>query len=301
MSAVPAETQPTAAPDAGPVPVPAAKSPAKPKPTKVKPSATVATADSSKKRLFAPNADFEPTKKTPYALKSITLLSERSQRVFESTSLPMQINFYGLDQTMVLRYASNDRAKKQLLAIEDLLTARFNEIEKEMHAERERLKVLTANVGTQIAKYYTHNEAIEIKVFSPSYGRYIELIQRMDECINYLDGLWMSRVISNAERTASLLRWQNRLIRFHREVLNLKNRLLAYVSKLEQMTDDEIKLDEGLDLSVPSKGRPGSQPKKKKVGKNGKVVRIEGAELNGVKTIAEAAQATETPATALNS
>lgn len=241
--------------------------------------------------------DFVPWAQSPYEELTITLMSEDAKRLFLSTLNSAQRSFYAFGVTMPNRFKPNPKAEKQLYVVNDMIGKTFTEIEEEISAELERLKSLRSNIGTRRVDTYTNTNPIVLKNYSQSYGRFLDLIRNMDLILRDMDGLWLSRAVTDKDRSQCISRWRNRLMKFNREAQNLKNRLINYADKVGLTDDDgnevEVSFDNGASGSKAGTGKTAA--KRKPVRKNGKVVKIDGSALvqDTAKADAPAAAVTE--------
>lgn len=241
----------------------------------------------ARRRSYASSQDlskeeFVPKSKSAYIEMRLNLVTESSQKVYEATKEPAQISFYIFDVLLVIRFNDSPTSQKQYNLVSAEIEKRFTEIEGELDKELARLKVLADNLGVDRAECYTNENPNTVRIYSASFGRYLDLLSKMDLICRDMDGLWLSRAVSNVERNNCMIRWRNRLIRFNREVYNLRTLVSSYADKVARLgagsNSDDIVMD-FKENTVKLKGEK-KAAKRKAERKNGKVVKIDGGALN---------------------
>lgn len=182
---------------------------AKPKQTKLKPK--------RKKN----DMTWSPSASHPRGKKKIELQSEYAKRVFEDGYERTTHSLYELE--VMLRVLS--LSEKETDIVEKRVNERFAETESDLEQEIEQMQTLVDQQkqrGNIIEiDGYTKPYVGEAIFYSPQSGRYLKLIQRMDNLMGLIDQLWMLNVLNPKQRFNGTIGWQRRLMEFGRELQKL--------------------------------------------------------------------------------
>lgn len=102
---------------------------------------------------------------------------------------------------------SMDEAEKAVQALGTSMDA----IENELNLEFERLRVFAERAGyTELpAKDYGKAEKVEVRSYTPAAGRWLRLIQRLDDLFWQVDYLWLDGSMNYKHRWELIFRWRN--------------------------------------------------------------------------------------------
>lgn len=176
--------------------------------------------------------DFVFKPKTAHAVwkRPIALQSHSAQKVYEGCWQAVQDTFFYMD--VILGWQA-DLGNEALSALFDVLEKRFEELERDMETETKRLRHISESIGSRTTVAYENVFKASLSVYSPSAGRYAELVEKMDEMIGWLDSLWFAGRISPKDRITACRNWTVRMRRFNREAHQVAIRARACVQRRE--------------------------------------------------------------------
>lgn len=214
---------------------------------------------------------FEPNAKHPCFVIPLDVKTEAAHRVFMSTYDATQKALYHV----YCIFPIQSRAEPEKAnAVIDTVEERFGQIEKELDDELARLQVLAKTDGAAMANRYFNEERNEVVVMTRGMGRFIGLIQKMDQIVRHIDALWFSTRMNEKDRNNRMMEWRNKITRFHRFLsqVHLRAQNAAHRHDMEgagesQAAGDQIVLaddsdDVGAGQRSPRKRKPGVAARK---------------------------------------
>jgi hypothetical protein len=171
---------------------------------------------------------FKPRTAHAVLKRKLELKSHSGQKVYEGCWHSIQDTFFYMD---VILGWQGDLGDESLGALFEVLEKRFEEIEKDLDNETRRLRHIFESIGGHADVDYESVLSTELSVYSPSAGRYAEMIVRMDEMISWIDRLWFTGRVTPRERIATCRAWTVRLRRFNREAYQTRVRAMACVGR----------------------------------------------------------------------
>lgn len=155
-----------------------------------------------------------------------------------------RVAFALLNADAILRYKVNEEAVDQLEeTIEQLLLP----VNTDINNAIERNNVLMNENQITLVPEYTNPRSFDVRVRSPQFLSYIQIVTNLDTLMIQLDSLWFNRVVSNKKRSEETYQWQrrlaklsNRIIHFERQVrLTEQKNTKQEESVASQQTEEE--------------------------------------------------------------
>lgn len=176
--------------------------------------------------------DFVFKPKTAHAVwkRPITMQSHTAQKIYEGCWQSIQETFFYLD---VILGWQGDLGDESLAALFEVLDKRFEEYEREIEAETKRLRQICESIGSRTTVNYENVSKTQLQVYSPSAGRYAELIEKVDEMVAWLDSLWFTGRVRPKDRIATCRSWTTRMRKLNREAYQIRVRATACVQRRE--------------------------------------------------------------------
>jgi hypothetical protein len=202
-----------------------------------------AAAGTGRRRQLYKDFVFKPRSSHAVWKRPITLQSHTAQKVYEGCWQSIQETFFYLD---VILGWQGDLADEALASLFEVLETRFDQYEKELDAETKRLKKVSEAIGSRTSVNYENVDKLQLQVYSPSAGRYAELIEKLDEMVSWLDSLWFAGRVKPKDRITTCRQWTLKMRRFNREAYQIKVRAAACV----QRRDDVRRSSPAQDLEV---------------------------------------------------
>ena len=172
---------------------------------------------SEKEPEEAPQRKRRPQKKIafsrPYLTRKITIKSMQARRVFFRELHRALSGLYVID--VVLSVIDDAKSSK---AVKSAVKSYIDEATNKIEAETERLDSLIASNEITTAISYSREEEVEIKIFSPEFNWYINILNKLDNLVYKTDLLWLTGVISQQDRSNVIFGWQKKLIKMGRQI-----------------------------------------------------------------------------------
>ena len=137
--------------------------------------------------------------------RTITVGSPTLRKGWDPAFVRTQIAMHMLQEVL-----PSTSEMEQARAIEKLIDERLTSLENEMHAEYSRLLAVANSDGVDTipAKNYPGAETIQVPVFTPGAGRYLNLLVKVDDLLWLADYLWLSGMIKLDHKWQLVNRWK---------------------------------------------------------------------------------------------
>ena len=207
---------------------------------------------------------FEPNAKHPCFVIPLDVKTEAAHRVFMSTYDATQKALYHV----YCIFPIQSRAEPEKAnAVIDTVEERFLVLEKDMDEELARLQLLAKTDGAAMANRYFNEERTEVVVMTRGMGRFIGLINKMDQIVRHIDALWFSTRMNEKDRNNRMMEWRNKITRFHRFLSQVQLRAQSAANRHDVAGDGSTQAA-GEDIVLPDgeTDTPERAPRKRKPG-----------------------------------
>ncbi len=176
--------------------------------------------------------DFVFKPRTAHAVwkRPITMQSHTAQKIYEGCWQSIQETFFYLEVILGWQGNLEDEA---LASLSEVIEKRFSEYERDIEAETKRLRKISESIGSRTTVNYENVNKTQLLVYSPTAGRYAELIEKVDEMVSCLDSLWFAGRVLPKDRISTCRAWSTRMKRLNREAYQIRLRAVACVQRRE--------------------------------------------------------------------
>jgi hypothetical protein len=210
-----------------------------------------------KQRPFA--RQYSPSESSAVMQRGLTLKSLQAQRIFKSHFDPGSSAIYYIVKMMKILKAPPSliqSTKAELLTI-------VNELEQELDAELARLSpILEGELYDSVA--YTKPIEVVARFHTPLAGRWLSLIQKLDQVVECIDTLWMGShpdYIDDDTQLEAVTMWQNKVGALGKAIFGLEKRARAAVSTRQAQEEQRIEAhNEAVEHGLASGLEPSDLP-----------------------------------------
>jgi hypothetical protein len=173
----------------------------------------------------------------PVLEHSLTIHSQNAQYVLQRGHSFVLVVRALYSISVVLRIIADESEMDQ---VEDLVSERIAAVAVRLNDEHARLKVLADAEGGVPLPQYTNPRAVTLKVSSPALAQYVRLIQKLDQTLMLLDGLWFAGVLGNRPRKNLTHDLRRLVYGLGRELIDLERRARDSVAHAGKTTALEV-------------------------------------------------------------
>jgi hypothetical protein len=177
---------------------------------------------------------------SPIFISKTTLKSLQAQKIMGRIFSRAADSLFRVD--VILRIIGKE---EDIDALEEAVSKIIGKSSDALKEELERVSKLLADNGIDTLPEYTAPKDYEVQITSPLVSQYLALIRTVDELIQRTDALWLTQVISSAQRSNGVFSWQQHVIRVGRRLVEAER--MAWRAAREIGKEQEARDATGMD------------------------------------------------------
>lgn len=165
----------------------------------------------------------EPEKlSNPTMVRNVSLSTLQAHRVYLRTMRYVSNSLFNLGVILHI-IGDGDTADETEKKARDAISTVSNEIDVALG----QCKILFEQYGIENLVEYTHLISAEVSIQAPLTLKFVDLLEKMDELIRYIDTLWMQGEMPSSDRAHNNAAWQRRLTKLANEIIAAERRAHA--------------------------------------------------------------------------
>lgn len=190
----------------------------------------------------------------PVLKRQLKLQSASAQNLYQRVHERVAKAFFHIDTIMPNLYSEQMAV---INALDKEITLKIDKTFSELQQAIEQSKVLAENLGIEVEgknrATYTDTMNIVVDIDSPKFGHYLNLIERFDLLVLYIDTLWLNGELSAAARLGQVKNWQGRIARVGNQSVNYQRRVQDSVLRHnDENAIEKIENELGIELNIHS-------------------------------------------------
>lgn len=179
----------------------------------------------------------EPSSR-PYVIRKITVKSKMGQTVLKRQFVQMSSKLYQL--SVVLRILLDDT---RAAIVEKVVDNEFDELLQELGKEKERFVTLLDEKGIDPKSImYTAPKMYELRIESLRVGKFINIVQALDDLDSLIYGLHVTGIIDEKSYTNGLYKWRRLVMATCNRVINTCGRAVASARQMARDAGGVVEL-----------------------------------------------------------
>lgn len=122
----------------------------------------------------------------------------------------------------IIRNRVSEEAVNQL---EETIEQLLEPVSVDINHAIERNSVVMKENNITLVPEYTNPKSFQVRVRSPQFLSFIQIITNLDTLMVQLDALWFNRIVSNKRRSEEIYQWQRRLAKLSNRIIHFERQV----------------------------------------------------------------------------
>lgn len=160
--------------------------------------------------------------------RQVSLKSHQAQSIYKRQFNMLGSKLYQL--SVVLSIIATEKGSS---AVEAIVDAELKALADEIAAEKQRMGVmLNENMIEWTMVEFDAPLVVVAEITSPRLGRYLAMLQQIDELMAMIEALWLSGLLTDKQHKDGCYKWQRSVTRSGNRVIAITQRAMSYARRM---------------------------------------------------------------------